>query len=138
MLVPVLPFGVASQPGGPTRLQSLSRPRRASLRLSIRGGLAVARVPRRAQEVRLLGAGVTAPLPGISRACGPEAEMGGRMASAVPERPDLMRCVFTPSAPAPCVLYTHLNIYVGDLGASTLAGSSPLLLSKVGADLGDL
>lgn len=93
MLVPMLPFRVASQPGGPTRLQSLSRPRRASLRLSIMRGLAVARVPRRAQEVRLLGAGVTAPLLGISRACGPEAEMGGRTASAVPERPDLMRCV---------------------------------------------
>lgn len=30
MLVPVLPFGVTSQPGGPTRLQSLSRPRLAA------------------------------------------------------------------------------------------------------------
>lgn len=62
------------------------------------------------------------------------------MASAVPGPPDLMRCVCLHQVylHAVCVLYMHLKVCVGELGASSLAGSSPLLLIKVGADLSDL
>lgn len=66
--------------------------------------------------------------------------MGRRMASAVPEPPDLMRCVCLHQVylhPV-FVLYMHLKIYVGVLGTSSLAGFSPLLLIQVGANLSDL